>query len=236
MTSIQKDRDPILDQKFFELLFPLAFPDIAMGNDIYNFCKNRLSKEDNLLSTGSLLEKAISVQKKITRHATIGKDFVDGSDAKSSSCRWYSKNTAYGAPISDISNKRGLLRAVVYERLHDTFYFFLIPYAAYKNIPKTSNIEIPFNLDGSPRRDSKAIRNVDWWQFQVADFNGILADTANSFEFAKDKKLRISQEKLEKLVSWREARLSSQSIVSPNLDSAQLTKTDPIVKTPSLCS
>lgn len=195
MTTIPKDKDPILEQKFFEFLFPLAYPDIPIGSDIYNFCKDKLSMEDAILPAGTLLEKAISVQKRLTRHSTIGRDFVDGSDAKSASCRWYSNLRSYGAPIHDIYNKKGLLRCVVYERLADKFYFFLIPHAAYANIPKTSNIEIPFNLDGTPRRNAKNIRNIDWWQFEVPSFSDILKDLPNSYEFAKDKKERIKAEK-----------------------------------------
>ncbi len=213
MAIIQKDKDPILDQKFFDLLFPIIFPIESQNEKLYNFCKNKLSDEMKLLSTGSLLEQAISTRKKLTRHNTIGKDFVDGSDAKSASVRWSSNNTHYGAPIHDIYNKKGLLRCVIYERLHDKFYYFLIPHEAYKNIPKSSNIEIPFNLDGTPKMDAKRIRNINWWQFEVSDFDGILEDVANPFEFEKVKKEKLKQERkalaLEKKASLKLLKASS---------------------------
>jgi hypothetical protein len=232
MTIIQKDKDPILDQKFFDLLFPIIFPVESQDPIIRDFVKLKLSIEMKLLSTGSLLEQAISSRKNLTRHATIGKDFVDGSDAKSASVRWASNGTTYGAPIHDIFNKKGLLRCVIYERLHDKFYFFLIPHKAYENISKTSNIEIPFNLDGTPRKNAK-VRNVDWWQFEVTGFDGILSDVANDFEFAKEKKERL---KREKAALQRPRKSKKSNIVSPTPDSAPLTKTDPTLQMSNLCS
>lgn len=225
MRVIPNDKDPILDQKFFDFLFPIAYPIESHNLEIYNFCKNKLSIEDALLATGSLLEKAISKRKHLTRHATIGRDFVDGSDAKSASVRWASLGRVYSAPIHATANKTGLLRCVIYERLNDKFYFFLIPHKAYENIPKSSNIEIPFNRDGSPRRNptAKGLRNVDWWQFEVPDFDGILGDIAPAFEFAKDVKLRLAAEK---------AALKKSS--SPKRRSNQSTKNHPSSQTPSL--
>lgn len=224
------DKDPILEQKFFDFLFPLAYPEIDSSSDIYEFCKNKLSINDALLPAGSLLEKAISIRKGITRHPTVGRDFVDGSDAKSASCRWYSNNKSYGAPIHETFNKRGLLRCVIYERLQDKFYFFLIPRVAYEHIPKSSNIEIPFNLDGSPRRDAPGVRNVDWWQFEVKEFDNILADIAPSFEFAKDKKIRLSLEK-----AFMMEPNSSKAFL-PKKHSTRKPRTDPTVQSTTLCT
>jgi len=234
MAIIPKDKDPILDEKFFDLLFPIIFPIESQDEKLYNFCKNKLSDEMKLLSTGSLLEQAISTRKRLTRHNTIGKDFVDGSDAKSASVRWSSVNTHYGAPISDIHNKKGLLRCVIYERLHDKFYYFLIPHEAYKNIPKSSNIEIPFNLDGTPKRDARRIRNVNWWQFEVPDFDGILADVTNPFEFEKVKKERLKQER-KALALEKKAVLKLLKTSSPKKRSPRKTKIDPSERISILC-
>jgi hypothetical protein len=211
MSIIPKDKDPILDQKFFDLLFPIIFPLESKNPEIFKFAKQRLAIEMVLLSTGSLLEAAISVAKGITRHATMGRDFVDGSDAKCSSVRWYSNFTQYGAPITNIHNKRGLLRCVVYERLQDKFYFFLIPHRAYANIPKTSNIEIPFHHNGDPRRNGERIRNVDWWTFEVPDFNGILGDTAADFEFVKEKEARLFKEAMQRIREQKKSLAASQA-------------------------
>jgi hypothetical protein len=72
----------------------------------------------------------------------------------------------------------------VYERKQDKFYYFLIPYSAYSHIPKTSNIEIPFNLDGSPKRENKC--QVNWWEFSKTIFLEICAPVEESQEIIKE--------------------------------------------------
>jgi hypothetical protein len=211
MAAIVKDKDPILEQKFFDFLFPLAFPGIS--GDIYTFCKNVLSVEHASLPSGTLLEIAISVQKGITRHPTIGRDFVDGSDAKSASCRWSSNNRSYSAQISDISNKKGLLRCAVYERLHNKFYFFLIPHAAYAHIPKTSNIEVGFNLDGAPKRTPGNNTIINWWDFEVPDFSGILAD--HDIPFTNYRNIRAEKARIKKAESaLRKANKAAKKVAT----------------------
>jgi hypothetical protein len=58
------------------------------------------------------------------------------------------------------------LRVQVYERKQNQFFYFAIPRRAYKNIPKTSNIEIPFELDGTPRRTPRRKVYVNWWRYE----------------------------------------------------------------------
>ncbi len=174
-----KDKDPILEQKFFDLLFPIAFYQESQHPEIMAFTKNKLVDEFNILSKGTLLEVAISIKKNLKREDTEGRDFSDGSDAKTSSVRWYGHNKYYGAPIMGVHNKRGLLRCVIYERMLDKFYFFLIPYAAYCHISKTSNIDIPFNLDGLPKRNAR-VKYTNWWNYEVSDFDSILLDTSSA--------------------------------------------------------
>ena len=100
-----------------------------------------------------------------------------------------------------------MLRVVVFERQLTKFYFFLIPREAYAHISKSSNIDIPFNLDGTPHRNSK-VHNINWWEFEVPDFDGILADVAPSFinyrEIRLDKKKILHTQKLEKLTRQQE--------------------------------
>lgn len=225
-----KDKDPILDQKFFELLYPMIHPNIP--EDILKHSYEQDMLKHRLYGIGKLLEAAISEKKGLQREDTEGRDFVDGSDAKSASARWASKGRVYSAAIRDISNKRGLLRCVIYERLQDKFYYFLIPYRAYENIPKTSNIEIPFEADGSPRRQATRLKNVDWWTFEVENFAGILSDTPAEFEFIKEQKFRVQQEKVRaRLERMRLRELRKQNKPEPSLDSLILTKNHPMLQT-----
>lgn len=89
------------------------------------------------------------------------------SDAKLSTVRTSNYGRAYSAPVTNIFNKTGTLRVQVYERKKNKFYYFAIPRRAYIEIPKSSNIEIPFELDGTPRRVPVRKVNVNWWNYEV---------------------------------------------------------------------
>ena len=198
----KQDIDPILAQAFFNFLFPIAFPNIDLNSSTYKFILNDIVTKHKLISPGALLEVAISIKKGLERHDTEGRDFVDGSDAKCASARWHRKGQSYGAPITNVHTKEGLLRAVIYERQFDKMYFFLIPQEAYSHISKTSNIDIPFNLNGTPHRNSK-VQNINWWEFEVPDFSGILADVAPKFinyrKIRLEKKLELTLQRKKKI-------------------------------------
>jgi len=200
-----KDKDPILEQKFFDFLFPIIFPVESQNKDIMTFCKDKLVDEFKLLTKGSLLEVAISIKKNLPRYDTEGQDFIDGSDAKTASVRWSNSGRSYGAPITSVHAKCGLLRCMVYERMKDKFYFFLIPNDAYSHISSSSNIEIPFNKDTfEPRRDIKS-RIINWWDFEVDSFESLLLDQPAEVVFADCylKKLNSSTENnMESLLTY----------------------------------
>jgi hypothetical protein len=92
------------------------------------------------------------------------------SDAKLASVRTYGYGRYYGAPVTNIWGKTGMLRVQVYERKQNRFFYFAIPRRAYIHIPKTSNIEIPFELDGSPKRVPVRKVKVNWWNYEVQSF------------------------------------------------------------------
>lgn len=154
--------------KHFDHLWYIAYPD--RGNDSYH--EHRRTVEDGTWNNlGGLLEHAIHKRGGIEKFNTVGKDYIDISDAKLISVRISSKGTNYSAPVTNIKKKRGLLRVVCYERKLDKFYYFLIPYSAYKHIPSSSNIEIPFNMDGTPRRINNC--KVNWWDYEMDTFDKI---------------------------------------------------------------
>ena len=187
-----RDKDPILEQKFFNLLFPLAFPAYIDNISVMDFA-NKLAFEYGILPQDRLLEVAISVKKNLARYNTEGQDFIDGSDAKTSSVRWSSNRKTYSAPITNVHKKIGLLRCVIYERMLDKFYYFLIPHDAYKHITSTSNIDIPFDTTTYlPRRDVK-YKIINWWNFEVKSFEDILLDNAAPVVFAEKYQPKINQ-------------------------------------------
>lgn len=95
-------------------------------------------------------------------------DLASGADAKLSSVRttgtWY--NESYRAPVK-AAGKTGDLLVQVYEREQDKFYYFRIPHRAYSHISSSSNIEIPFELDGTPRKVPMRPVKVNWWLYEV---------------------------------------------------------------------
>ena len=163
-------KDPELEMAKIKLLWPLAYPKYANDKFLTKFIE--LLSTDDCIQTGQLLEKAISVQCNLIRESTQGRDFANGDDAKLISVRTYGYGCSYGAPIHNIHAKKGCLLVACYERKQQNWFYFRIPYYAYSNIPKSSNIEIPFEIDGTPRIKNKS--TINWWKFQVKCFNDLV--------------------------------------------------------------
>lgn len=135
-------------------------------------CKKTVKKllKLGVLQVSTAFEQALAKVANTTVVSTDAADLSDGSDAKLSTVRTSSHGTSYSAPVSSIHNKTGSLRVQVYERKKNKFYYFVIPHDSYKHIPKTSNIEIPFELDGTPRRVPKRPVKVNWWNHEAKSF------------------------------------------------------------------
>jgi hypothetical protein len=173
------DRDLDLDVAKFNYLWPKAYPYYSKIPLITKFVRKLVS--DDLIQTGQLFEKALAVECKLIRESTVGRDFrntvvngrtVAGQDAKLVAARTHSNGSAYSAPVTNIHSKLGELLVAVYERKQCAWYLFRIPYKVYKHIPKTSNIDIPFELDGTPRRDNRC--DINWWHYEVPSFKALV--------------------------------------------------------------
>jgi hypothetical protein len=122
------------------------------------------------LQVSTLFEQALA---HVGGHKVVSLDkgdlYKDGaySDAKLSSARTSGHGKDYRAPVTRIFNKTGTLRVQVYERKQNKFYYFAIPRRAYIEVPQKSNIEIPFELDGTPRRKPLRAVYVNWWRYEV---------------------------------------------------------------------
>ena len=148
--------------------------DIAHFNNIVDYLPeiDKCSKKtiNNLLRLGIIqvstaFEQALAYQLGITVVSQDTHDLSNGADAKLSSARTHGKGRSYSAPVTNIAGKTGNLLVQIYERKQNKFYYFVIPHRKYKHIPATSNIDIPFELDGTPRRKNKAV--VNWWKCEV---------------------------------------------------------------------
>ena len=135
-----------------------------------SLCPTTLLKiaEMGLLQVSTAFEHALAQVSGHTVVSTDEADISDGSDAKLVSVRTSGYGRSYSAPVTNVSGKSGSLRVQVYERKQNKFYYFVIPWHAYCWIPKTSNIDIPFEMNGTPRRKNRCITN--WWAYEVESF------------------------------------------------------------------
>jgi hypothetical protein len=124
--------------------------------------------ELGLIQVSTAFEHAVASVANLVVESQEGKDLSDGSDCKLSTVRTSSYGQSYSAAVGNVHTKTGALRVQVYERELDQFYYFVIPSNAYNHIKKTSNIEIPFELSGLPKRVNKC--TVNWWRYEVETF------------------------------------------------------------------
>jgi hypothetical protein len=120
-----------------------------------------------IIQVSTAVEHAVAQQTNTQVISEDARDLSDGSDVKTCTARTHNRGQSYGAPVTNIRGKTGSLRVQVYERLQHRFYLFLIPWEAHRHIPPGSNIEIPFELDGTPRRWNH------WWQHEVQSWTTV---------------------------------------------------------------
>lgn len=123
-----------------------------------------------LMQVSTAFEHAIANVAGLRVTSTDAADLSDGSDAKLSTVRTSSGGKQYSAPVTNVKGKTGDLRVQVYERKQGRFFYFVIPNSAYCDLPAKSNIELPFELDGTPRRIPRREVNENWWNYEVDSF------------------------------------------------------------------
>ena len=137
-----------------------------------NCCKKTMQYllQLGLIQVSTAFEQALAHRLGTTVVSQDTHDLSNGADAKLSSARTCSSGRVYAAPVTNIAGKTGNLLVQVYERKQNKFYYFDIPRRKYKHITATSNIEIPFEMDGTPRRKNRAV--VNWWKCEVPTLMG----------------------------------------------------------------
>lgn len=151
----------------------------AHFNNIYDFlpnaelyCKKTVDMflNQGLIQVSSAVEAAIATVGGYTVISEDHADLSDGSEVKLATVRIHREGTSYGAPVTNTKNKTGDLRVQVYERKQNKFYYFNIPHWAYSQVGSTSNIEIPFYLNGDPMENYKPRKLPNWWNFRTDNF------------------------------------------------------------------
>lgn len=123
-----------------------------------------------IIQVSTAFEHALAKIGKFKVVSEAGRDGSDGSDAKLSSVRLRAYGNAYSAYISNTKGKTGKLRVQVYERIHNKFYYFVIPHSLYQTV---KYLEIPFTLSGMPARVSNRCGKNKWWKCEVDTFNDL---------------------------------------------------------------
>ena len=165
------DRDLAIDIAKFDFLWSKAYPRYSKIPYITKFVRKLVV--DDIIQLGQLFEKAIESQLGLVRESTAGRDFACGDDSKCVVVRTCNYGKSYSANVSNVHSKTGNLLVSVYERKQGKWYFFRIPYHAYKHISKTSNIDIPFEINGVPRRIPLRFGSANWWQYEVPCFKSL---------------------------------------------------------------
>ena len=157
------------DYKFFDFLAPYRWPTKSKKQTL----AYRELVADGDLQIETVLENALvqACAGLYTRVAEIARDHSDGGDAKKSVSQFRNNNKAKdhwmnSFAITNLKNKTGIIRALCYSREQDKFYFFAIPYKAYKGMNR-----VDIMLDNSTGyREPLGIPKGKWAQYQVESF------------------------------------------------------------------
>ena len=125
----------------------------------------------------TVAELAMSTMGDFDGDSIIGRDFDDGTDAKTvvSVARNNNKKTGQWTNsfmVRSVTTKTGDLRVIAYNKILDQFHYFYIPYSAYRHI--TGCIEIIVErmtcYDGEPQLTGIPQRHLKWWEYEVSSF------------------------------------------------------------------
>ena len=169
------------DFKFFDFLAPYRWPDKSKKQ--IKFYRELV--EDGDLQIETVLENALvkTCGGKFTRVAEIVRDFCDGGDAKKSCSNFRNNDIARDQwmnsfAITNLKNKTGVIRALCYSKQQDKFYFFAIPYKAYKGMNR-----IDIMLDqSSGYRKPVGIPRGKWTRYQLNSFEQLARITPAEVE------------------------------------------------------
>jgi len=165
------------DYKFFDFLAPYRWP---------NKTKKQIAAYRELVADGDLqietvLENALvqACRGAYTRVAEMGRDFCDGGDAKKASSNFRNNDLARNLwtnsfAITNLKNKKGVIRALCYSKEQDKFYFFAIPYKAYKGM---NRVDIALD-NSSGYREPVGIPKGKWTRYMIPNFEQLATITS----------------------------------------------------------
>jgi hypothetical protein len=168
------------DYKFFDFLAPYVWPTYTKKQ----IALLREQVEVGIIQIETMLENALAnSSKKYRRIAEAYRDFTDNSDAKKTVSCFRNNNIAKDLwmnsfAISGLKNKTGLIRSLCYSKEQDRFYFFAIPYIAYKGMPK---VEVTLDTSTGYKKPN-GVPQGKWTKCQVDSFEQLASITEKQAE------------------------------------------------------
>lgn len=179
------------DIRFFEEFAPYLMSDYTKTE----LKGVRRAVEQGLIQRERLVELAISAVSGVHMDSTAGRDLADGTDVKTVTSSYKNNNLKKGTwthsyPIRRVSSKTGALRVVAYNRLLDEFYYFLIPFGAYRHINHTLEIVAetfsgPSFIKNRPPFTGIPRKHLQWWQYECKSFEEMCLTTPNKVRVRK---------------------------------------------------
>ena len=129
----------------------------------------------DMFNIGELAERAISKKSKVPQCAknTPDADLINGKEIKHAQTHPDNPNGNTLPAYFGKKNKQSQILGVVTEQLTSKQYYFNIPYSAY-NQASANTLSIPFELDGTPRKEPKAATYLpNWWDYEVKSFTAL---------------------------------------------------------------
>ena len=169
------------DYKFFDLLAPILWH--RYSDEQIKLLRKEV-KHGNL-QIETMLENALAKKSrgKYKRVAEWYRDFSDNSDAKKVTSQFRNNDIAKDCwtnsfAVSGLGKKQGLIRAVCYSKEQDKFYFFAIPYKAYKGMAR-----VDISIDNSiGYKKPVGIPKGKWTRYQVESFSLLATITEKEAE------------------------------------------------------
>ena len=125
----------------------------------------------------TVAELAMSTLGDFDGDSSLGRDFNDGTDAKTVVSSARNNSISKGQwmnsfQVRSVTSKTGDLRIIAYNKILDKFHYFYIPYSAYRHITRSLEIVIEraYSMCGEPQFTGIPQRHLKWWEYEVSSF------------------------------------------------------------------
>jgi hypothetical protein len=160
--------------------------------------------EMGIVQRETVAELAMSNVGSFDGDSSWGRDFTDGSDAKTVTSNARNNDKKRGSwtnsfEIRNVATKTGDLRIMAYNKILDKFHYFYIPNEAFLHLKSTLTIVIESYTChiGEPEFTGKPNRSNKFWEYEVDSFEDLCLSTSSNIRKKKAKSKSIFNELFE---------------------------------------